>query len=414
MQPFHYIYCHVKKTTMRLPYILACLVIVFSVICSCTKISVDKSATTAGSPSGITTGDGAFSSIGGGGGVSGGDSIVHAACVLTAGEWNDFDNWPYWQQLNNKDTLKDFQARWGFYPNEKWMFTVKDAAGRPVADAGVIITSNGLEVWSGRTNRFGILQVVPGIFSAILPVNMKYKISYEDQEYPGAALTKANREIAVTLNTKIVESATVDLMFVVDATGSMGDEIIYLKNELKDVLSRAARQVPGSLRYAGIFYRDFGDEYITRVNEFSGNNTSLISFVADQKADGGGDYPEAVEEALKAAVQQQWSEHARARILFLILDAPVHDDEQKIKQLKEQVKLAAAKGIMIIPISASGTDKPAEFLFRFIAQATNGTYTFLTDDSGVGESHIAPTVGHYDVEFLNDLMVRLITKYGGN
>ena len=65
------------------------------------------------------------------------------------------------------------------------------------------------------------------------------------QEYPGAALTKANREIAVTLNTKIVESATVDLMFVVDATGSMGDEIIYLKNELKDVLSRAARQVPG-------------------------------------------------------------------------------------------------------------------------------------------------------------------------
>jgi len=46
-----------------------------------------------------------------------------------------------------------------------------------------------------------------------------------------------------------------------------------------------------------------------------------------------------------------------------------------------------------------------------MAIATNGTYVFVTDDSGIGNDHIEPTVGEYQVEFLNDLMVRLVTKY---
>ena len=45
--------------------------------------------------------------------------------------------------------------------------------------------------------------------------------------------------------------------------------------------------------------------------------------------------------------------------------------------------------------------------------ATGGTYTFLTDDSGVGGSHLEPTVGEYQVEQLNDLLVRLIEQYIG-
>jgi hypothetical protein len=43
--------------------------------------------------------------------------------------------------------------------------------------------------------------------------------------------------------------------------------------------------------------------------------------------------------------------------------------------------------------------------------STNGTYVFITDDSGIGNSHLEPSVGEFQVEFLNDLMVRLINKY---
>lgn len=393
---------------MRLPNIFICLFIILSFVLSCTKADLGKASSDSEYFSGITD----ASSSGGG---NGGDSSIQTAGVLTAGEWNDFDNWPWWFQLiNSNDTLKNFQARWGFFPNEKWMFTITDTAHQPVPDAGITISSNGNEIWQGKTNRFGILQVVPGIFSPNLPSNMQYSITFNNHEYATGTLNNNNRNIAFALPTNIIPATNVDLMFVIDATGSMGDEITYLKNELQDVLNRANNQITGSLRYAGIFYRDFGDDYVTRINEFSSSNNSLVNFVADQEAGGGGDYPEALEEALKAAVQQQWSSSARARILFLILDAPVHDEEEKIKLLKEQVKLAAAKGIMIIPISASGTDKAAEFLFRFIAQSTNGTYTFLTDHSGIGNSHIAPTVGHFEVEYLNNLVVRLITKYGGH
>jgi len=417
MQPFNQVHCLNKKNTMRQVNIIICILIIFCVAASCTKTSLDKSTygvATPGTGSYSLTGGSSSGGDGGTGGANAGDTANHTAGVLTAGEWNDFDNWPYWLQLNNNDTIKAYQTRWAFYPNQKWVFTVKDNTQQPVADADVTIKANATEIWKGKTNRFGILQVMPDIFSASLPTDMQYSITYNNMEYATGTLTTSNPDVAITISTTAAEFNNVDLMFVVDATGSMSDEITYLQKELQNVLNSAGSHVPGSLRYAGIFYRDFGDEYLTRINEFSPGNTSLLNFVADQNAGGGGDYPEAVEEALKAAVQQQWSSNARARIIFLILDAPVHDDEQKIDLLKQQVKLAAAKGIIIIPIAASGTDKPAEFLFRYMALATNGTYTFLTDDSGIGNSHIAPTVGHYNVEFLNDLVVRLITKYGGN
>jgi hypothetical protein len=48
---------------------------------------------------------------------------------------------------------------------------------------------------------------------------------------------------------------------------------------------------------------------------------------------------------------------------------------------------------------------------RFFSITTNGTYVFITNHSGVGNSHLEPSVGEYQVEFLNDLMVRLINKY---
>jgi hypothetical protein len=179
-------------------------------------------------------------------------------------------------------------------------------------------------------------------------------------------------------------------------------------------LQRADNQITGSMRYSSVFYRDFGDDYVTKATPFTTNKNDITGFVQQQSAGGGGDFPEAVEEALKTAMQQSWSSTAKAKILFLILDAPVHDDAAKIGVLKSQIQIAASKGIMVIPVSASGIDKATEFLCRFMALATNSTYTFLTNHSGIGGNHITPTIGSYNVEYLNNLMVRLITKYGGN
>jgi hypothetical protein len=68
-------------------------------------------------------------------------------------------------------------------------------------------------------------------------------------------------------------------------------------------------------------------------------------------------------------------------------------------------------GIHVIPLACSGTDKSTEFLLRSIALATNGTYAFLTDHSGVGNKHIEPTTDKYSIELLNSLLQRIIGQY---
>jgi hypothetical protein len=100
-----------------------------------------------------------------------------------------------------------------------------------------------------------------------------------------------------------------------------------------------------------VFYRDEGDDYVTRVSAFTSNITTTLNFIKQQKAEGGGDFPEAVHTALDKAVNNlQWSSTARTRILFLLLDAPPHYENKVITDLQKHIKDAAAKGIKIIPL----------------------------------------------------------------
>jgi hypothetical protein len=205
----------------------------------------------------------------------------------------------------------------------------------------------------------------------------------------------------------------VDVAFVVDATGSMGDEINFLKAELNEVIYQS-KEISTTLnfRFASVFYRDHGDEYLTRTMNFSRVLSESISFINDQRAGGGGDYEEAVEVALDSAINKlSWSEEARTRIVFLILDAPPHNNAQSRAKLTQLYQQASAKGIRIVPLVASGINKNAEYLLRTAALATNGTYVFLTDHSGVGGKHIAPTTDKFDVESLNAILVRILKSY---
>jgi hypothetical protein len=137
-----------------------------------------------------------------------------------------------------------------------------------------------------------------------------------------------------------------------------------------------------------------------------------VNFISEQKANGGGDTPEAVEVALDSAINRlSWSAEARARVIFLVLDAGPHINPGVKQRMQELARDAAAKGIRIVPIAASGTDKATEYLMRALALSTNGTYTFLTDHSGVGGRHITPSTDHFEVESLNDLLVRVLKSF---
>ncbi|MFT6338563.1 MAG: hypothetical protein ACJATI_005337 [Halioglobus sp.] len=89
------------------------------------------------------------------------------------------------------------------------------------------------------------------------------------------------------------------------------------------------------------------------------------------------------------------------KLVFLIIDAPPHENEVTMRKFRSKIVDALAKGIKLIPITASGIGRETEFLMKFMVMMTNGTYAFITDDSGNGEAHLTPVVTDYEVAKLN-------------
>ncbi len=338
------------------------------------------------------------------------------AGLLTAGELNDFTKWKLWEDIGSTD-LQQHQDVWKIYPNERYVAQLTNPSGSAIVNAKVTLKdSQGNNIWQTWTDNTGKAELWSNILTDSTPNTGKpYYIEFEYQKQ-----TKTMQAVPfyIRINTMEMdvlcnEVRAVDIDFVVDATGSMGDEIRYLQEELYDVIKKLQENNPHiDLRTGSIFYRDFGDDYIIRKSEFDKDINKTIAFMKQQGAGGGGDYPEAVDVALYESIENRdWRENTLSKIIFLVLDAPPHALDSCIKQVQRQVRIAAMKGIRIVPLVCSGADKSTEYLMRAIALATNGTYVFLTDESGIGDSHIKPTTDKYEVEKLNHILLRVITQF---
>jgi hypothetical protein len=198
-----------------------------------------------------------------------------------------------------------------------------------------------------------------------------------------------------------------DLMFVIDTTGSMSDELNYLTTEIRDIISQVHDHHPQVLiRFGLVVYRDEGDEYVVKSFDFTDSLNLMQIQLSEQRAQAGGDYPEAMEQALAKAVDMQWHDGNTARLLFLVADAPPHDEN--LAAMLAQVRNARQKGLRIYSLAASGVADTAEWMLRVAALLTQARYLFLTDDSGVGYSHAEPKVACYLVTRLDQLISRVI------
>lgn len=336
---------------------------------------------------------------------------------LTAGEINDFAKWTMWQDIA-KNELEVFEKSWDISPKARYTVEVHGKTGLPVVDAVVRLKiKDAKTLFTARTDNTGKAELWLTIKNENPVIDGRLQIEIEHQGKTSKITDVNPFEKSINhqvLNISCEENENVDIAFVVDATGSMQDELSFLQAELNDIIFQS-KQISSKLnfRFANVFYRDNGaEEYLTRKMDFNRVLSESVQFIDEQKADGGGDYEEAVEVALDSAINGlSWSVHARARILFLVLDAPPHNTVENQEKLRKVIEQAAAKGIRIVPIGASGINKSTEYLMRAMALGTNGTYTFLTDHSGIGNSHIAPSTDHFDVETLNKLMIRIIKSY---
>lgn len=336
--------------------------------------------------------------------------------TLTAGEINDFSKWDLWEDIAKED-LEEWQQYWQFKPLERYALQLTNEDGFPVIDAKVtLVDKNDKVIHQTKSDNTGKAELWAALFDQQTAKNKRYKIIVEDgvKQYTiKEAIPFQQGMNSLKIPTPCHSPQNLDIMMVVDATGSMGDELLYLKTELKDVIQQTqAKQKDLTINLGSVVYRDHEEEYLTRKTDFSTTIAKTIGFLEKQAAAGGGDHPEAVEHALSTAIDStNWSKNAVARLLFLVLDAPPHHSPEIVQQLHDLSKKAAAKGIKIIPVTGSGIGKSTEYLMRCLSLTTNGTYVFLTDDSGVGNSHIAPTTDTYKVELLNGLLVRLIKQY---
>lgn len=338
------------------------------------------------------------------------------AGVVTAGEWNDLENWEFWKNLDTTDDQQSTEKKdeyWNIYTNNRISVLVQNNS-IPVSNIKLELLKNGISIWKSKTDNFGKSELWISPFQKNVSINIsEHQLKVNDQTLNIALKTIETGINTISINANPTISNKVEIAFIVDATGSMGDEINFLKDDLLDVLNKVKNNnSSNTFLTSSVFYRDETDDYLTKKSDFTDNFNTTIDFIKQQNADGGGDFPEAVHSALSIAINDlSWSEDSKTKIAFLLLDAPPHYNQTVINDIHNSIQKAAEKGIKIIPITASGIDKNTEFLMRYAAILTNGTYTFITNHSGVGNDHIEATVGDYQVEQLNDLIVRLINKY---
>lgn len=332
------------------------------------------------------------------------------AGMLTGGEWNDNDHWSDWQALyTTHNEWNAYQQAWKNTTLHRVAVTVTTDGETPLA--GATVSGDGFENSAvtdnkGRAYLFFSGETAPGSFDVSCGgESCSVQADWVDPS--------GDQTIGVTLeNARSPVGDKLDLMIMCDTTGSMSDELEYLKAELEDIVLRVKNDNANlPVRTSVNFYRDEGDVYVVRRFPFTDNIEQSVSAIRKQTANGGGDFPEAVHTALENALNDHdWDEDS-VKIMFLVLDAPPHSDPQIVDSVNKSVKEAAARGIRIVPIASSGIDKSTEYVLRTMAFTTGGTYTFLTNDSGIGNDHIEPTVGAFNVERLSDMMVRIVNAY---
>jgi len=323
---------------------------------------------------------------------------------LTAGDWDDNLNFDLFLSYARQYQAGQ-QAYAGFDVTDRIIVAVRDDRGRPIAGAQVTLPEQ--DFIAPRTAADGRVALVPSLDGIRgKKVRIQVRPPHGRDTVVLAALPSRGGELPIVIEDGSgTRPSQLDLAFVVDTTGSMGDELAYLRAELDRIAASVGRAFPEvQIRFGLVAYRDLGDDYVTLPVDF----TSLAAFRArlnQLSAGGGGDEPEALDRAMVAMNELSWNP-AAAKVAFLVADAPAHPENAR--RFHQAVNVARLRGVRIFSIAASDTRDDAEFLFRSAAQLTLGRYLFLTDDSRIGNAHGEPHIPCYQVQRLSNLMASVV------
>ena len=353
----------------------------------------------------------------------GGDQHLRIRTTLKAGEVDDNKLWDEYL-----DFVEEYRGPLIHTTNlsNRHIVTILDQAGKPVPNAKVTISMRNEGAEATQTN-----QTYANGQTMFFPEG-KYRPSMTMQngeDQPGQFTITANLDGFTSIlhipqnaqqrNHEITLEGTMhfggniplDVLFLLDSTGSMADEI----HQIKSTLHSTARQISNlpsnpNLKFGMVSYRDRGDEYVTRLYKFDSDVKRFSRSVNEVQADGGYDYPESLNQALHESVNDMNWRPGAIRLIFLIADAPPHLDYPQDEDYAAEMVRAREKGIKVFSVASSGLDEQGEYIFRQIAQQTMGRFIFILEEGPQGNLETAHSVEQYSVSQLDSLIIRLIRE----
>jgi len=295
-------------------------------------------------------------------------------------------------------------------------FRVTDRQGQPLNDAQIRLRTSSGTV-EGRTHADGRWDFFPGVSAPGAQGAATADIFVEGRSVGSARVQIPGQgdgqdvELRVGVAQNPGLPRVLDLGFLIDVTGSMEDELRYVNREIGDIVSRIRAEAPETvIRVGAIFYRDRSDRQPLQRIAFTSDVAGFARAMNGVRATGGGDYPEDLNAGLQTAFEGLgWTRGNAARVLVTIADAPPKRYQTQF-DYREAMRQAAARGVRILPVAASGADREVEFLFRAMGAFTSTPYVYLTDDSGIGNPHMEADTDRVAVEYFNDLLTRVVVS----
>lgn len=336
-----------------------------------------------------------------------------SASGLKAGFSDDNRQFNYF--VNFLDKYRDQVRHYPVNIRERIGIKVVDSGGRSIANARIEIFSGKKALTSGKTYADGTFLFFPSEYDQkftsyranVVVGQMKKEVVFDRQG-------KREIPVAMEMERPLQKSVPLDIVFIMDTTGSMGEEISRLKSTIEIInLNLASLSTKPRIRFGMVLYKDKDDEYLTKIIPLTGDLDKFRSDLDEVNASGGGDEPEDLQSALHDTVKKiAWNSDG-IRLAYIITDAPPHLDYGQQYTYATAARDARRTGIKIFSVGTGGLNLMGEYILRQIAQYTSAAYIFLTyGEKGEGEGGREGSVSHhtganFQTDKLESIIIRL-------
>ncbi len=263
---------------------------------------------------------------------------------------------------------------------ERIVLEVADSEGKPLESAAVEIYSDtGRLLCSGLTYSDGRFLFFPQEFGPSF--SYRAVVTVDDVPRDVEFQREGPREVPVRFDfpRPEVRPMPVDMLFILDTTGTMGEQVERLKSTIGTIASNLSALSPRpQVRFGLVLYRDRGDVYLDQVVPFTADLDEFQVALNRVKAEGGGDVPDDLQAALKEAMGMEWNGEG-IRLAFVITDSPPHLDYGESYTYVDAAHDASAAGIKIFTVGSGGLDLAGEYVLRQLSQYTAAKYVLLAD-----------------------------------